>query len=112
MVVLNAIYPNKPGSKFDVAYYRDNHMPMVKRVLGAACTGIAYSAGVSGGEPGSAAPFVAIGTVYFDSLEAFQTAFPPQAPGILADIPNYTDIEPIIQISEVKLHDVAVASAV
>jgi uncharacterized protein (TIGR02118 family) len=41
--------------------------------------------------------------LYFDSIEAFQTAFGPQAQAIMGDIPNYTDIQPIVQISEVKI---------
>jgi hypothetical protein len=36
-------------------------------------------------------------------VESFQTIFAPQVDGIMADIPNYTDIEPSIQVSEVKI---------
>ena len=111
MIILNAIYPATPNARFDADYYRDSHMPMCKRVLGAACTGIAFHAGLSGGAPGSAPPFVAIGTLYFDSLEDFQTAFPPKAAELMADIPNYTDITPVIQISDVALHDVPAGAA-
>jgi len=39
----------------------------------------------------------------FESVEAFQRAFGPHAEAIMADIPNYTDIEPMLQISEVLL---------
>jgi len=38
----------------------------------------------------------------FDSVQAFQGAFGPHADSIMADILNYTDIQPILQISEVK----------
>jgi uncharacterized protein (TIGR02118 family) len=41
--------------------------------------------------------------LYFDSIEAFQNAFGPHAQAIMGDIPNYTDIQPTIQISEVKI---------
>jgi uncharacterized protein (TIGR02118 family) len=58
---------------------------------------------MSGANPGSRPGFVAMGHLYFDSVEAFQTAFGPHAQVIMADIPNYTDIEPTIQISEVKI---------
>jgi uncharacterized protein (TIGR02118 family) len=44
-----------------------------------------------------------MGHLYFDSAEAFQAAFGPHAQEIIADIPNYTDIQPTIQVSEVKL---------
>jgi uncharacterized protein (TIGR02118 family) len=39
----------------------------------------------------------------FDSVDAFQAAFGPHAKTIMADIPNYTDIQPTIQISEAKM---------
>jgi uncharacterized protein (TIGR02118 family) len=44
-----------------------------------------------------------MGHLYFDSAQAFETAFAPHAQAIMADIPNYTDIQPVIQVSEVKI---------
>jgi uncharacterized protein (TIGR02118 family) len=43
-----------------------------------------------------------MGHLYFDSAEAFETAFGPHTQEIMADIPNYTDIQPTIQVSEGK----------
>ncbi|HYU13945.1 MAG TPA: EthD family reductase [Stellaceae bacterium] len=43
------------------------------------------------------------GIYCFDTVESFQAAFAPHAATIMADIPNYTAIQPVIQISEVKL---------
>ena len=37
------------------------------------------------------------------STDAFETAFAPHAQAIMGDIPNYTNIQPTIQISEVKM---------
>lgn len=59
--------------------------------------------GVSGGLPGSQPPYVAICTFLYDSVEAFEKAFIPHAKTLRQDIANYTDIETIIQFSEVKL---------
>jgi len=39
----------------------------------------------------------------FDSADAFASAFGPHAQEILADIPNYTNTQPTIQISDVKM---------
>ena len=39
--------------------------------------------------------------IYADSVESFQAAFGPHAKEIQADLPNYTDIPPVLQISEV-----------
>jgi uncharacterized protein (TIGR02118 family) len=76
---------------------------MVRDKLGAACKGAAVEQGLSGAEPGTHPAFVAMGHLLFDSVASFQAAFAPHAAAIIADIPNYTAIEPTIQISDVKL---------
>ena len=103
MIKLSVLYPDGAGKKFDIDYYCNRHIPMVREKLGAAVKGAAVEHGLSGGAPGSRPAYVAMGHLYFDSVEAFQAAFGPHAPAIMADIPNYTDIEPVIQLSEVKL---------
>ena len=59
--------------------------------------------GLGGGASGAPASYIAMGHLYFNSVESFQTIFAPHADDIMADIPNYTDIEPSIQVSEVKI---------
>jgi uncharacterized protein (TIGR02118 family) len=78
-------------------------MPMVKQKLGAACKAISVDQGVGGVQPGSRPSFAAMAHLSFESVDAFQSAFGPHAEAILGDIPNYTDLQPTIQISEVKL---------
>jgi uncharacterized protein (TIGR02118 family) len=102
MIKVSVLYSNNEGSKFDMSYYCDKHIPMVRENLGKMCKGVAVEQGVSGATPGSRPAFIAMGHLYFDSAAHFQTAFGPHAAAIMADIPNYTDIQPTIQISEVK----------
>ncbi|MFI4986442.1 MAG: EthD family reductase [Alphaproteobacteria bacterium] len=103
MIKVSVLYLNRDGSKFDMEYYCQRHMPMVQQKLGAACKQIAVEQGIAGGTPGSRATYVAMGHLYLESVEAFQAAFAPHAAEIMGDIPNYTDIQPIIQISQVKV---------
>lgn len=103
MIKISVLYPNHEGAKFDMAYYCQTHMPLVQRLLGPAMKGMSVDQGMGGFPPGSPAPYIAGGHLLFDSLNAFQTAFEPHAQAIMGDIPNYTDLQPIIQISEVKL---------
>jgi uncharacterized protein (TIGR02118 family) len=103
MVKVSVLYPNTAGCKFDMTYYLAKHMPMVKQKLGAACKSMAVEEGIAGGAPGAPATYVAMGHLYFDSSDAFQSAFGPHAQDILGDIPNYTNIQPTIQIIEVKM---------
>ena len=103
MIKVSVLYPNAEGKKFDMAYYLDHHMPMVQRLLGSALKGMSVEHGVSGEKPGSAAPYIATGHLFFHLLETYQASFAAHALEIVADIPKYTNSEPLIQIGEVKL---------
>jgi uncharacterized protein (TIGR02118 family) len=102
MVKVSVLYANTEGKKFDMGYYWDKHIPMVKQKLGAACRRLDVDQGMGGAQPGSKPAFVAMAHLSFDSVEAFQQAFGPHADAIMGDVPNYTDIQPIIQVNEVK----------
>ena len=102
MIRVSVLYPNSAGAKFDMAYYTSKHMPMVQKKV-ASCKGIAAERGVAGATPGSQPAYVAIGHLLFDSLEEFQSGFGPVSNEILSDIPNYTNTQPVVQISEITL---------
>ncbi|HUO94679.1 MAG TPA: EthD family reductase [Steroidobacteraceae bacterium] len=101
MIKVSVMYPNAAGCRFDHAYYRDKHMPLVKQRMGDRLKFYAVDKGLAGGTPGASATYVAMGHLYCDSVEAFQAGFGPHAKEIMADIGNYTDQAPIVQISEV-----------
>jgi uncharacterized protein (TIGR02118 family) len=103
MFKVSVLYPHTPNASFDMNYYVTKHMPMVRDKLGPACKGMAIDQGVAGGAPGTPPTYVAIGHFLCESVQAFQAAFGPHAKEIMADIPNYTKIQPIIQFSEVKV---------
>lgn len=103
MIKVGVFYPYKEGCKFDMAYYLQKHIPMVKQKIGPALKSVAVEQGLSGGAPGAPMTYIAIGHLAFDSVGAFQAAFGARAQEILADVPNYTNVEPIVQISEVKM---------
>ena len=103
MIKVTVFYENGEGKKFDMAYYCDKHIPMVKQKLGAACRCVDVEQGLGGAQPGSKPAFVAMAHLHFDSVEDFQRAFAPHADSIMGDIPNYTDIQPVIQLNEVKM---------
>jgi uncharacterized protein (TIGR02118 family) len=103
MIKVSVLYPNEEGKRFDVEYYCNKHIPMVQKMLGTALKNSAVERGLGGVEPGSRAPYIAMAHMCFDSIEAFQTAFGPHAGSIAADMPNYTDVQPTVQISEVMM---------
>jgi uncharacterized protein (TIGR02118 family) len=103
MIKGSVLYPNDAGNTFNIDYYCEKHMPMVRQKVGAACKRVEVEHGLAGGTPGSKPAYVAIGHLYFDSVPAFQAAFGPHAKEIMSDVPNYTNLQPVIQISEVKM---------
>src|SRR5262249_44958907 len=103
MVKVSVLYPNNAGSKFDFEYYLETHMPMSLRLLGKTIRHVSVERGVSGREPGSPPTYIATCHFVCESREAFEAAFFPNAATLEGDMPRYTDIVPIIQISEIAL---------
>ncbi|MFS8435557.1 EthD family reductase [Xanthomonas campestris pv. campestris] len=101
MIKVSVMYPYRDGARFDHTYYSDTHMPLVSARMGAACLSYTVDKGISGGEPGSTPPYIGMCHIFCDSVEAFNGSFGPHAAEILADIANYTDLAPVMQISDV-----------
>jgi len=101
MIKVSVLYPNSESARFDIEYYRDTHMPLVRERLGQACRRTSIEQGLAGAAPGEAPAYAAMGHLYFDSLSDFETAFPPHAEELMGDIPNFTNIQPTVQISQV-----------
>jgi uncharacterized protein (TIGR02118 family) len=99
MIKVSVFYENTEGKRFDMDYYCNKHIPMVKEKLGTACKHVDIDQGLGGAQPGSKPAFVALAHMHFDSVDAFQKAFGPHAATIMGDIQNYTDIQPVIQVS-------------
>lgn len=101
MIKLSVMYPDKPGARFDHAYYRDKHMPLLKARMGESCRFYTVDKGLSGRAAAEPAMYIAMCHIYCDSIESYQEGFGPHAEEIRADIANYTNVTPVIQFSEV-----------
>src|SRR5579859_3798795 len=103
MIKVTILYPNRPGSRFDADYFINVHMPMAIELLGAAVKGVSAEIGIAGATPNEPPPYAALCAFTCESTSAFTAAFLPHASTLQGDIPNYTDIAPVIQISELRL---------
>jgi uncharacterized protein (TIGR02118 family) len=101
MTKVSVMYANGDNKTFNMDYYCNTHLPMVTELLGDALKGASVEKGLGSVAPGSTAPFASVGIMYFDSVEDFGNTFGPHAAKIMGDLPNFTNIEPIVQISEV-----------
>lgn len=103
MVKVSVLYPNSDGKHFDMDYYVNSHIPLVGKLLGDSLKSATVEKGLGSAQPGSIAPFAGMGNMYFDTVEDFGNSFGPNADQIMGDLPNFTNIEPIVQISEVMV---------
>jgi len=102
MVRISVLYPNESGKKFDLDYYTNQHMKLVReRLKDFGLVRTEVDKGLAGGGPGAPAPYVCIGHVYFNSVDGFQKGMTTHGKEIMGDIPNYTNIAPQIQISDI-----------
>src|ERR1700760_1960496 len=74
MIKVTVMYPYTEGARFDHAYYRDRHMPMVKARLGSACAYYTVDKGLAGRAPGAPPAFVAMCAFICDSAEGYEAA--------------------------------------
>jgi len=103
MIHTASVYPNGEGKTFDMDYYLNKHIPLVKALLGDSVKIISIDNGLPSNSPDSPVPYLAIGHMYFETMSALQNSMIPEViEKLKADIPNYTNIEPIIQISVVE----------
>lgn len=99
MPCVTIMYPNKEDAIFNFDYYLNQHMPQTAKFLG---NNIEIRKGSSSPD-GGAAPFICICTIRIKSLEEFIATMTNEGAALIADVPNYTNIEPVIQIDEVVL---------
>jgi uncharacterized protein (TIGR02118 family) len=105
MIKVSILYPAREGTRFDVGYYVQTHMPLSIRLLSAhpGFRGVSVERGLSGATPEAAPAFLASCQFLFESAEQFIEAFLPHAATLQGDMPNYTDIEPVIQFNEILI---------
>ena len=90
---LSVLYPQTEGATFDHDYYRDKHVPLAVKTWG--LDGAQIDKGVDG-------PYEAAVHFTFADLGAMQAAMSSPATGdVIADVANYTTIQPVMQTSEI-----------
>ena len=73
MIRISVYYPGGEGKKFDMAYYTNKHMKLVRDRMGSfGVVRTEVDKGAAGGAPGAPAPYVAVGHVYVNSLDGWQ----------------------------------------
>lgn len=101
MVRVTALYRYSKDSRFDFDYYVKTHLQLARERLADFGMGqIEVEKGIEAMDGGSPA-YACIAHVEFSEMNDLKRGLEQHAGELLADVPNYTDIEPEVQISEV-----------
>jgi len=96
------LYPNGDDKTFDMDYYEKKHMPMVAGFIGKNLKYYEIDKGISGRTPNDKPPYMAIGYFYVSDVAEYGKAIAQNRDAIVNDFKNYTNVQPVIQISEIK----------
>ena len=96
------LYPNGDDKTFDMDYYEKKHMPMVAGFLGKNLKFYEIDKGIAGRTPNDKVPFLAVGYFYISDVAQYNKAIAQNRDAIVSDFKNYTNIQPIVNISEIK----------
>ena len=103
MIRVSVLYPNENG-KFNMDYYLNSHIPLVHKLLDAyGLVRTEVDKGIGSAGPGTPPPYVTVCHLVFASLDQMQKGMQAHDPDLAADGPNYTDIKPDFQISEIMM---------
>lgn len=101
MIRVVVSYPSHPGSRFDLDYYLNRHIPLViEKLRPHGLTNAEVEQGVEGGVPGAPAKYQIQAYLNFTTLGEMQSAMGAEREGLMADVPNFTDVHPELQVNQ------------
>jgi uncharacterized protein (TIGR02118 family) len=104
MIRFTVMYPKTAESTFDMDYYLTKHIPLLQeRLAEAGLKDVRVDEGLAGGAPGEAATYATIFSATFEAMEGFQKGMGAHGAELRADVPNFTNVQPVVQVSRVRL---------
>lgn len=100
MIRLTVLYPKTADSQFDLRYYLDKHIPLVReRLEPFGLTGIDMQEGL--GAADAPPPYAMITGLAFNSTDELERGMGTHGAELLGDIPNFTNVQPVTQVCRV-----------
>ena len=99
-ITVTVMYPNTPGSRFDMDYYLGSHFDLVGRLWGPKLLSARAVKGLATPDPDTPPPYQVMAILELASIEDLQGLIKAHGAEVMGDIPNFTDAAPTIQISE------------
>ena len=104
MIRVHVMYPYREGARFDAQYYATQHMDMARKAFaGYGLVDIRVDRGLVGNVPKSPPSYICVGTLTFETMDGYKRAFREKGAPLMADLPNFSDVEPVVQVCEALL---------
>lgn len=94
------LYANQPGADFNFDYYLNRHIPWARKLVPDSGTEIRRGISVPAGGP---VPYLCLCRFWINSEEDYRAAMSEHGAELMADVANFTNIKPVVQIDEVVL---------
>ena len=102
MYKVTILYPNGDGKTLNFDYYAQKHMPMVAGFIGQNLVFYEIDKGISGSKANDKPTYMAIGHFYVKDIAEYNKAIGQHIDAIISDFKNYTNVQPIVQVNEIK----------
>jgi uncharacterized protein (TIGR02118 family) len=104
MISVMVLYPNAPGSRFDMDYYVHRHLKLVcDRLKPMGMRSMTYIAEAALDPSAGPQVYRLVADLRFDDMETTRRALAAHGPETQADIANFTDVAPVILIGEASM---------
>jgi uncharacterized protein (TIGR02118 family) len=98
---MTILYPAGEGITFDADYYRDNHLATIMRLYGKSISRFELRRVVPAPAGAPAVPYSAAINIWIANLDAFAAGNAQHGPTLVADVPHFTNSQPIIQYDKI-----------
>ena len=100
-VTFTAMYPNTEGSNFDIDYYMNKHIPLVQKLWGNKLLKTQVVSDLPNPLTGDAPTYRVIAHLEVTNKTDLISLIEAHGKELGEDFPNYSDIKPVIQVSEI-----------
>lgn len=99
-ITVTVMYPNTPGSKFDMDYYLSNHFDLVGKLWGPKLLSARAIQGLGTPDPDTPAPYQVMAILELENMDDLHSLIKEHGEAVMGDIANFTDVTPVVQVSE------------
>ena len=101
MKCITVLYPAKDNDSFDFEFYVRRHVPLIQDILGKSLHRIEVRKGASSQDGNGAPTHTCVISIWIADWPAYEKAIAARASELIAEVPLFTKVMPIIQIDDV-----------